>query len=601
MNKKNNERGITLITLVITIMALSALAITIVANTRSMLNAKNITELKSDINNLKNKVSDFYNEYGELPVDIEYTNISNLANVLNDKEKNSKFYVIDLQAMQGVSLNYGRDYEYVKNTNTETANQYYDLYIINEVTHNIFYMKDPDPPESDDDVPPIGYTIEPVQLPETNGKAFSRENGKIDILFLTGTSYTVGQANEPAIDENNMVPVNWDSTNSKWVVTDETDWDYSYGDTNETRKWANVMLRDVLEVEGITDAKTASIEEMKGKNVTKEGSMLVWLPRYAYKITYYAPNDTNKTGDPIGYSDARGLVDSNGKTPEGMSEPVTSIAIKDNYRPHPAFEDGSSTGYKQGEWSSKLTGIWMGKFETTPKVNSKITIKPNTASYRSQTIGTFYTDAQDLGIANSHMAKNSEWGAMAYLTESKYGRNGTAVTRDSSNSSYLTGGTNGYKASVDQSTTNNVYGIYDTVGGAYEYTAGYVADSSIDYGNSFASTNPSDTNATNNKTESTQYATVYAKADSDSYTENYTANINKVFGDGIIETSTAGRGATSWHSANSGFVGLVSSSYYPFFLRGGYYSYSDSGSFVFSSLSGSSLIFSDFRVCLAVR
>lgn len=47
----------------------------------------------------------------------------------------------------------------------------------------------------------------------------------------------------------------------------------------------------------------------------------------------------------------------------------------------------------------------MGKFETTQKVNSKITIRPNTASYASATIGTFYTDAQDLGIANSHMAK----------------------------------------------------------------------------------------------------------------------------------------------------------------------------------------------------
>ena len=72
----------------------------------------------------------------------------------------------------------------------------------------------------------------------------------------------------------------------------------------------------------------------------------------------------------------------------------------------------------------------MGKFETTTKSNSKITIRPNTPSYVGQTIGTFYTDAQDLGIANSHMAKNSEWGAMAYLTESKYGRNGTSVTKN---------------------------------------------------------------------------------------------------------------------------------------------------------------------------
>ena len=437
----------------------------------------------------------------------------------------------------------------------------------------------------------------PVEAPETGGdNTWSRANGTIDIQFLTGTSYTIGQANKPAIDTANMVPVNWDATNSCWVVTDETDWDYSYGDTDATKKWANVMLRDVLKVEGIENAKTASIAEMKGKKVTTEGSMLVWLPRYAYKITYYAESDTNKTGAPVGYSDARGLVDSTGKTPEGMNAPVTSIAVGDNYRPHPAFE--SSTTYTQGEWSTKLTGIWMGKFETTTKSDSKITIRPNTASYVSATIGTFYTDAQNLGIANSHMAKNSEWGAMAYLTESKYGRNGTAVTQNSTNT---TTGQGNYVSNINQSTTNNVYGIYDTVGGTWENTAGYVADSSINYGNSFASTNPSDTNATNDKTESTQYATVYTKTTSNSSTDNYNANINKVFGDGIIETSTAGIGTTSWHTASSYFVGLSFSDNCPFFLRGGDYTYTGAGSFLFNFFNGSSYSRLGFRVCLAVR
>lgn len=444
--------------------------------------------------------------------------------------------------------------------------------------------------------------IDPADVPTGGDNTWTRANGTIDIQFLTGTSYTVGTANKPAIDEENMVPVNWDATNSCWVVTDETDWDYSYGDTDATKKWANVMLRDVLVVEGITDAKTATIAEMKGKKVTTEGSMLVWLPRYAYKITYYAESDTNKTGSPVGYSDARGLVDSTGKTPEGMNAPVTSIAVEaatDNYyRPHPAFENGSSTGYKQGEWSNKLSGIWMGKFETTQKVDSKITIKPNTASYVSATIGTFYTDAQDLGIANSHMAKNSEWGAMAYLTESKYGRNGIAVTENGTKvNDKITTGQGAYITNVDQSTTNNVYGIYDTVEGAYEYTAGYVADNSVTYGNSFASTD----STKNNKTESTQYATVYTKVESDIYTENYTANINKVFGDGIIETSTGGSGTTSWHSAASDFFGLYDGNNYPFFERGGYYNDTDAGSFDFNYVNGHVSSRSGFRVCLAIR
>ncbi len=441
------------------------------------------------------------------------------------------------------------------------------------------------------------------------GSDFSRANGKIDIQFLKGTSYEAGSANKPAIDENNMVPVNWvqpASGEGYWEVTDETNWDYSYGDTDETKKWANVMLRDVLALDGMDNetVKTASIADMKGKKVTQEGSMLVWLPRYAYKITYYDESDLDKTGKPVGYSDSRGLVDSEGKTPEGMNSPVTSIGVKVGqdyyYRPHPAFEDGTNAdetkAFKQGEWDKKLTGIWMGKFETTPKgADGKITILPNISSYRDQTIGTFYTEAQDLGIANSHMAKNSEWGAMAYLTESKYGRNGTEVTIDN-NVSILTGGTNGYKASLDQSTTRNIYGIYDTVGGAWEYTAGYIADSSGNYGNSFASTN----NMTNNKETSTKYATVYEKSTSNYYSENYTPNINKVFGDGIIETSTAGTGTTSWHSAASVFVGLVSGDNSPFFKRGGDYVNSYAGSLDFGYSNGDANGSNSFRVCLVV-
>ena len=444
------------------------------------------------------------------------------------------------------------------------------------------------------------YIETPIDAPEGDGQQFSRANGKIDIQFLKGTSYNIGQANPPKIESKDMIPVNWNGIN--WVVTDEKGWDYNYGETSETKKWANIMLKDTLELDGMDNdtVQSATIEDMKGKTVTKEGSMFVWIPRYAYKITYYN-NSSKEEGTEIGYSDARGLVDKQGKTPTGMSEPVTSIAVEDNYRPHPAFEDNNSTNsqeeYSQGEWSTKLTGIWVGKFETTEKVNEKITIGSNKDSYVSQTIGTFYTDAQNLNIANSHMAKNSEWGAMAYLTESKYGRNGTQITK---NESKIAGAGN-YQTNILQSTTENIYGIYDTVGGAYECTAGYISDSSQSYGNSFASTDDS----TNNKELSTKYSTVYNKIENNSSpSENYNSNINKVFGDGIIETSTQGTGANSWDSAQSDFVGLSSSSNnenLPFFSRGGHINSSYSGMLYFSSSSGMENNQEGFRVCLIVE
>ena len=141
--KKLNNKGITLISLVITIMVLSMISVTIVFNLDNNTGVKKMTDLSKDLNMLKQKVSNFYKEYGKIPADIEYTNISHLKTSFNSSEleADSKFYVIDLQAMKGISLNYGRDYENVKNTNTDVANSYKDLYIINNKTHNIFYVE----------------------------------------------------------------------------------------------------------------------------------------------------------------------------------------------------------------------------------------------------------------------------------------------------------------------------------------------------------------------------------------------------------------------------------------------------------------------------
>ena len=87
------------------------------------------------------------------------------------------------------------------------------------------------------------------------------------------------------------------------------------------------------------------------------------------------------------------------------------------------------------------------------------------------------------------MLKSNEWGAVAYLTQSIYGRCSNATTCRNiginNNSGYITGygasasaytdATNGtYTTSLGQnaSTTGNIYGIYDMSGGTYEYVMG---------------------------------------------------------------------------------------------------------------------------------
>ena len=185
---------------------------------------------------------------------------------------------------------------------------------------------------------------------------------------------------------------------------------------------------------------------------------------------------------------------------------------------HPAFKSFEGS-----------TGFWVGKFETgylgansrvTAQVNqeetSKIIIKPNVYSWRSINISNAFTNSQKYqSTLDSHMMKNSEWGAVAYLTNSRFGRcNGVSCeeARINNLTSYITGSASNFEPtcgytetneecnhyeSISQlgkdgeysynyynskstvaSTTGNYYGIYDMAGGSWEYVMGVMKGSS---------------------------------------------------------------------------------------------------------------------------
>ncbi len=97
---------------------------------------------------------------------------------------------------------------------------------------------------------------------------------------------------------------------------------------------------------------------------------------------------------------------------------------------------------------------------------------------------------------NSHMAKNTKWSAVLYLSHSKYGMNGEISAHsgyiigcgDSVDDSLddldgLDGGsgdcevTYGSTTTYSQSTTGNITGVFDMSGGANEYVMGVFANS----------------------------------------------------------------------------------------------------------------------------
>ena len=134
------EKGVTMVALVITVIILLILTSMLVYNATDSVHIKALTNLYNDVELLREKVSEYYNEYGKIPAKVKYTNKDELSSVLSSKNDTGDFYVIDLEAMKGITLNYGKDYEKIKN-DEQNADTYTDVYIINENSQNIFYVQ----------------------------------------------------------------------------------------------------------------------------------------------------------------------------------------------------------------------------------------------------------------------------------------------------------------------------------------------------------------------------------------------------------------------------------------------------------------------------
>ncbi len=140
MNTKKNilkeEKGITLIALVITIIVLVIITTVGVHTSLERLKGNNVNKLFNDIEFLEDKTLEYYVANGELPIltNIDYPNISAAGeNAINLK-------IIDLSKLGNLSLNFGQDFEKLKNE-TKIENTDYNVYVINEQTQQIFYSK----------------------------------------------------------------------------------------------------------------------------------------------------------------------------------------------------------------------------------------------------------------------------------------------------------------------------------------------------------------------------------------------------------------------------------------------------------------------------
>ena len=135
-----NNKGITVISLSIAVIIILIVTGMLVYSAKDSIYVKNLTNMQNDISNLRDKISLYYSQYGALPASTEFTSIPNgMPRGANDID--GKFLIIDLQVLDGLTLNYGKDYEKYKNNHDIDQSELVDIYIINDNSHNIFYVQ----------------------------------------------------------------------------------------------------------------------------------------------------------------------------------------------------------------------------------------------------------------------------------------------------------------------------------------------------------------------------------------------------------------------------------------------------------------------------
>ena len=340
-------------------------------------------------------------------------------------------------------------------------------------------------------------------------------------------------ANEPVLDSG-MIPVYYDENTETWKKADKNNSGDNWYNYNK-KKWANSVT-----VSSTNRSKYLSASV--GTEIPMDDilTMQVWIPRYKYKVWNYNTDGTNtstpkeiditfeeeknKTGE-ISCSDNISGKDGDASETcklKGTNEACTDSTCNKKTYTHPAFTFGDK----------EINGFWVGKFQISGISQSNITQTSNNSNaiYAKKLAGDLTVtdtcvlydgshteECSNLDIldrpniyildfnyiknifnmskvnniyglksnTDTHMIKNIEWGAVAYLSYSRYGtcEKGicTEVTKNHNNS--RTGMYRGINETSEYSvyeyntpqamsttTTGNIYGVYDMSGGYYEYT-----------------------------------------------------------------------------------------------------------------------------------
>lgn len=119
MKKLKSNKGVTMITVVTTLVLMIILTTVAITSVNDGTEFRKYSLMCSDIEQLENKVLYFHREYGELPIGNKVLNVPQAINNGHD------FYKINMNKLSGITLNLGN---------------ISDIYIIDSETFEVYYL-----------------------------------------------------------------------------------------------------------------------------------------------------------------------------------------------------------------------------------------------------------------------------------------------------------------------------------------------------------------------------------------------------------------------------------------------------------------------------
>ncbi len=296
---------------------------------------------------------------------------------------------------------------------------------------------------------------------------------KITIIEIDSEESNI---NEPVLTEG-MIPVYYNNNTNSWYKADiknsySNSW-YNY----ENGIWANAITVNSSKREYYTNSEIGTKIMMEDVN-----AMFVWIPRFNYEI---------------------------------KNNEIDITFVKKSEKAYQAFDFDNNS----------LSGFWISKFESgmdensscivssltkeCNNTNNKLYFAPNYLLANRMTMANMFYSIRKMELKDNiygfsangtkinndgtikdddnnidiHMIKNSEWQAVAILSESKYGKNGNndyskeekVIFNNNSNytgKSFYKNKTYDYNTiynGTGASTTGNITGVYDMNGGKREF------------------------------------------------------------------------------------------------------------------------------------